>query len=50
MHKFKYYPENLGAVLCTGCGRCVRHCPMEVNLIRILKGISQQGTVGDTHE
>jgi ferredoxin len=50
MHKYKYYPDNLGAVLCTGCGRCVRHCPMEVNLIRILKGISQQGTVGDTHE
>jgi len=40
MHKFKYYPENLGAVLCTGCGRCVRHCPMDVNLIRILKSIS----------
>jgi ferredoxin len=45
MHKYKYYPDNLGVILCTGCGRCVRHCPMEVNLIRILKGISEIGTV-----
>ena len=41
MHKYKYYVDNLGEVLCTGCGRCVRHCPMEVNLIRILKGIAE---------
>ncbi|MDP2895298.1 MAG: 4Fe-4S dicluster domain-containing protein [bacterium] len=41
MHKYKYYPDNLGATLCTGCGRCVRHCPMEVNLIRILNGICE---------
>lgn len=41
MHKYKYYPDNLGAILCTGCGRCIRHCPMEVNLLRILKGISE---------
>jgi len=46
MHKYKYYPDNLGAVLCTGCGRCVRHCPMEVNLIRILKGISDMEKAG----
>ncbi len=50
MHKYKYYSDNLDAVLCTGCGRCVRHCPMDVNLIRILKGISDMQKAGTTEK
>jgi len=36
MHKFKYYPENFGQVLCVGCGRCIRHCPVGVDITEAL--------------
>lgn len=32
MHKFKYYPENFGRTLCVGCGRCIEHCPVSIDI------------------
>ena len=32
-HKFRYYPEKFGQVLCTGCGRCIRLCPAGMDLL-----------------
>ncbi len=32
MHKFSYAPENFGAVFCVGCGRCVEHCPSNIDI------------------
>ncbi|MGB2983463.1 MAG: 4Fe-4S dicluster domain-containing protein, partial [Candidatus Bipolaricaulia bacterium] len=32
MHKFKYYPENFDRILCVGCGRCIEHCPVGVDI------------------
>ena len=37
MHKFKYFPENFGKILCVGCGRCIRHCPAGVDITRALE-------------
>jgi sulfhydrogenase subunit beta (sulfur reductase) len=37
MHKFKYYPENFGRVLCVGCGRCIQYCPVGVDITEALK-------------
>jgi sulfhydrogenase subunit beta (sulfur reductase) len=37
MHKFKYYPENFGRVLCVGCGRCIEYCPVGVDITEALK-------------
>ncbi len=32
MHKFVHAPENFGAVFCVGCGRCVMHCPTNIDI------------------
>lgn len=39
MHKFKYFPELFGELLCTGCGRCIRHCPMGIDLVEVLERV-----------
>lgn len=39
-HKFRYYPEKFGRVLCTGCGRCIRLCPSGMDLLADLKELS----------
>ena len=31
-HKFAYYPSRFGEVLCTGCGRCTRGCPVGIDI------------------
>lgn len=36
-HKFSYYPAlHGGAVACCGCGRCVRSCPVSVDIREIV--------------
>jgi len=39
MHKFKYYDDKFGQTLCTGCGRCVRICPVGIDIAEILNKI-----------
>jgi ferredoxin len=41
MHKFSIYPQRVKAILCTGCGRCVRACPGGMDLIEILERIDR---------
>jgi ferredoxin len=43
--KFYYYPEQYGldtAVACTGCGRCVEACPVNVDITEVLMEIGRQ--------
>jgi len=32
MHKFAYAKENFGDIFCVGCGRCVVHCPSNIDI------------------
>jgi sulfhydrogenase subunit beta (sulfur reductase) len=33
MHKLKYYVDKYGAgIQCSGCGRCVRYCPVNIDI------------------
>lgn len=41
-HKFKYYSDKFDELLCTGCGRCSRECPVSINIFTVLKEISAQ--------
>lgn len=37
MHKFKYMPEKLSGVAgCTGCGRCIVRCPVNIDVRSVL--------------
>ncbi len=44
LHKFSYYPANLGAIACVGCGRCIELCPVNEDIIEILN------TLREVHE
>lgn len=36
LHKFRYQQEQFGVVGCTGCGRCVELCPVNVDIRDVL--------------
>ncbi|MFC1585698.1 4Fe-4S dicluster domain-containing protein [Fibrobacterota bacterium] len=40
MHKFKMYVDKFNVVSCVGCGRCSSSCPVDLNIMEILKTIS----------
>jgi sulfhydrogenase subunit beta (sulfur reductase) len=41
LHKFSYMPERLSVVGCTGCGRCSRACPADMNILEHLISIQE---------
>ena len=36
MHKFSYHTERHGLSSCVGCGRCVRSCPVNLDIRQLL--------------
>ena len=39
MHKFRYAVENFDRFFCVGCGRCIRNCPVSMDLRTVLKEV-----------
>jgi len=38
MHKLKYYVDKYGCgAACVGCGRCVQHCPVNIDIRRVFE-------------
>jgi len=36
MHKFSYSVDNYGELFCVGCGRCIKHCPVNIDLREVI--------------
>jgi ferredoxin len=38
MHKLKYYVDKYqDGIQCVGCGRCVQHCPVNIDIRKVIK-------------
>ena len=43
MHKLSYFPANNdGMYSCVGCGRCVRKCPQNLNIVKVIKALGEE--------
>jgi ferredoxin len=42
MHKFKYYNDRFNKTLCTGCGRCIRACPVNLDIYQVVSEITKE--------
>lgn len=46
-HKFSYFPEKHGQFACCGCGRCLRHCPVAMDIRAIVRAMGETEEVHD---
>jgi len=47
-HKLLYFPERFGDYQCTGCGRCVALCPVNIDIRKIITDIQKPGANSGT--
>ena len=47
MHKLVYFPSNNeGEFGCVGCGRCLSRCPISMNIVKVMKALSEEAPDG----
>ncbi|MBI2831768.1 MAG: 4Fe-4S dicluster domain-containing protein [Chloroflexi bacterium] len=44
-HKYEYYPMTYGVMACTGCGRCIRNCPVNWDITQVIKSVPAKARV-----
>ncbi len=37
MHKLKYFPDRFGPISCVGCGRCIKECPVNIDIREVIR-------------
>ncbi len=51
MHKLVYYPAaHDGMYSCVGCGRCLRKCPIHMNIAKVMTALEQEFPEQDREE
>jgi ferredoxin len=40
-HKYAFYPMSFGEIACTGCGRCIRLCPVNWDITGVLSSLPE---------
>lgn len=43
-HKYAFYPMLFDVIACTGCGRCIRLCPVNWDIIQALDSVPAKST------
>ncbi len=44
-HKYTFYPMLFDVIACTGCGRCIRQCPVNWDITQVLTGVPAEAPV-----
>lgn len=48
-HKYYYFPWRYdGIVLCSGCGRCVTQCPVNIDITEVLEEVAARAQAGES--
>jgi len=45
-HKYSFYPMLFDVIACTGCGRCIRLCPVNWDITQTLSGLPAEAPAG----
>ncbi len=40
-HKYNYYVDKFDVIACVGCGRCINLCPVNIDIVDILKQVEE---------
>jgi sulfhydrogenase subunit beta (sulfur reductase) len=40
-HKYSFFPMVFGEIACTGCGRCIRQCPVNWDITQVLSSLPE---------
>ena len=41
-HKYEFYPMAFDVIACTGCGRCIRLCPVNWDITKVIESVPQR--------